>query len=512
MVGDYRHSAELYATLSAAAPADRIVAGRAVAQAITGGEMAFALQLAKGMAQSPDLGVDARLLLVADELRNGRHARGLALLKASGGEPDLSFLAPTVEAWIVGKRDGEAALTLLSQVPVGSPVGPRVAENRALLLLKLGRSADAEPFARRAIGLAGGRENRIRLAFADAFLKAGDKPRALAMIEGRDVVLAVARRSIEQGKRLGMAIDSPADAFSELLLGLAIDLNRANGKALPIALTQIARHAAPANVQASIILGLMLDADQRPDAALAAFRSVPPSSPLSSQARDGEARALIRAKRLTEALTMAQRATTTPDATADDQSRLGDVLAAMDRDGEAGDAYGHAIALVAAGGPGGEQWTLQLLRGGALERADRWPEAKQALEAALALAPTQPLVLNYLGYAKLERGEDLGGAEAMIARASALAPEDASITDSLGWAQYKRGRLPEAIVTLQRAAASDPAQTEIHEHLGDVLYSAGRRFEARFAWQAAMIGAEDEVAARLRAKLDVGLTPATAAP
>ena len=126
MVGDYRHSAELYATLSAAAPADRIVAGRAVAQAITGGEMAFALQLAKGMAQSPDLGVDARLLLVADELRNGRDARGLALLKASGGEPDLSFLAPTVEAWIVGKRDGDAALTLLSQVPVGSPVGCRI--------------------------------------------------------------------------------------------------------------------------------------------------------------------------------------------------------------------------------------------------------------------------------------------------------------------------------------------------------------------------------------------------
>ena len=114
----------------------------------------------------------------------------------------------------------------------------------------------------------------------------------------------------------------------------------------------------------------------------------------------------------------------------------------MDREGEAADAYGRAAELAEATGLGGELWTLQLLRGGALERADRWPEAKQALQAALALAPEQPLILNYLGYAKLERGEDLDGAEAMIAKASALAPEDASITDSLGWAQYKRGRLP----------------------------------------------------------------------
>ena len=122
------------------------------------------------------------------------------------------------------------------------------------------------------------------------------------------------------------------------------------------------------------------------------------------------------------------------------------------------------------------------------------------------------MLLNFLGYAKLERGEDLDTAEAMIRKASSLAPDDASITNSLGWAVYKRGRTKEAIEILTRAAKGDPTQAEIHEHLGDALYKAGNKFEARYAWSAALVTAEDEVAARLKVKLDTGLTPATAAP
>ena len=74
------------------------------------------------------------------------------------------------------------------------------------------------------------------------------------------------------------------------------------------------------------------------------------------------------------------------------------------------------------------------------------------------------------------------------------------------------GRLSEAIDILQKAAVSDPVQAEIQEHLGDALYSAGRRFEARFAWQAALATAEDEDTARLKTKIETGLTQATAAP
>ncbi|HEV8406465.1 MAG TPA: tetratricopeptide repeat protein [Sphingomicrobium sp.] len=106
----------------------------------------------------------------------------------------------------------------------------------------------------------------------------------------------------------------------------------------------------------------------------------------------------------------------------------------------------------------------------------------------------------------------MDAAEAMIRKASELAPEDASITDSLGWAQFKRGKTDDAIETLQRAAEKDPDQAEIQEHLGDALYKSGRRYEARFAWHAAMVTAEDKIAVRVKAKLASGLTADNAAP
>jgi Flp pilus assembly protein TadD len=155
---------------------------------------------------------------------------------------------------------------------------------------------------------------------------------------------------------------------------------------------------------------------------------------------------------------------------------------------------------------------MLLLQASALQSANRWPEAKAALGSAIAMAPNEPIVLNFLGYAKLVHGEDLKAAEALIRRASDLAPDDASITDSLGWALYKLGKVDEAIVTLQKAAVGDPSQAEIQEHLGDALYTSGRRFEARFAWSAALATANDEETARLKSKIDGGLTKATAAP
>ena len=83
---------------------------------------------------------------------------------------------------------------------------------------------------------------------------------------------------------------------------------------------------------------------------------------------------------------------------------------------------------------------MLLLQAGALEESKRWPEARAALQQGLAIAPDEPMLLNFIGYAKLERGEDVDSAEAMIRKASALAPDDASITDLFGWAQFKRGK------------------------------------------------------------------------
>ena len=185
--------------------------------------------------------------------------------------------------------------------------------------------------------------------------------------------------------------------------------------------------------------------------------------------RDIQARILIDEKRLDEAYAIAATAASGARRRPDDYSRLGEVYAAMKRQHQAADAYGRAMPSPVRKGRKADLWTAAPAPGERLEEADRWPEAKAALEQGLALAPDQPLLLNFLGYAKLERGEDIDAAEAMIRKASELAPDDASITDSLGWAQFKRGKTDDAILTLQRAAEKDPGQAEIQEHLGDAL-------------------------------------------
>ncbi len=512
MSGEHRRSAELLAALAEMNANDATITRKALAEAVSAGNMELALRLARKLPNAR-LPVDARLLLIAEELKRGRSDLAIGYLSGPLDEGSLSFFTPLLTAWnSAERRDLAGALEVLNKIPSTALLGPFRDENIAFILLKFRRAAEAEPFALKAIGRAGAREARLRLALADGFLAAGDRKRALAMVREMGTETGTARRRIEAGKRTGQAIDQPAKAYAELLLGMAVDLNRLDNRSLPIAMVQVARYADPRNAAGAVLLALLLDGRGRVAEALEVLRSVPASDPLAAQAHDTEARILVDEKRFDEALRLTRSAASAPDASVSDLARLGDVFAGMKRYNEAADAYARAVRLARAQGLTDELWPLYLLQASALEDADRWPETKQALHSAMALAPDQPLVLNFLGYAKLERGEDLDAAEAMIRKASALAPDDASITDSLGWALYKRGRFADAIETLQRAAAKDPGQPEIHEHLGDALYASGRRYEARFAWNAALVTAEEDIAARVRLKLDTGLTPATAAP
>jgi tetratricopeptide (TPR) repeat protein len=509
--GNHSRAAQLLARLVDTSAANQTVTKQALSQAISAGDMKLALRLVRGLpaAETP---IEARMLQVAEALRSNDGARALALLQDRSEAGDLGFVRPFVQAWTAADdNDQERALAALNGISSGNLLAALAPENRALILLKFRRTAEAQPLVDQVLKTAAGRESRLRFAFASAYLSAGDRARAAAVLNGLGTGLGRSGERVLQGKPGGVAIDNSRRAFAEMLIVLAAELNRLRNEKMPIALSQVARYAAPESSASSVMLGLMLARRDRVDDALVALRSVPDGDPLSLQARDAEVRALISAERQAEALQVAQRAVSADSAGVSDYARLGDVLANMDRHEEAAAAYGRAFQFVAQGSPE-ERWPLLLLQASALEEANRWPETRQLLGQALALAPDEPLILNFLGYAKLERGEDLDAAEAMIRKASALAPDDASITDSLGWAVYKRGRTKEAIEILTRAAKGDPTQAEIHEHLGDALYKAGNKFEARYAWSAALVTAEDEVASRLKAKIESGLTPATAAP
>jgi tetratricopeptide (TPR) repeat protein len=514
MNGDHTRAALLLAGLAQSQPGQVEIAAKALSEAIGAGRMDLALQLVAGV-PAAKLSSDGKLLMVTEELKRRRPDRALQWLAGSGGESvDLTFLSPLVTTWGAADRgDLNSALATLDALPANSALGTLRDEERALILLKFKRAADAEPFARRALGDAGNRETHLRLAFADGFLAAGDQARASAMVEGISPDAAAARQRILAGHQTGEAIDTPAKALSEVLTAFAADVARMQRASPPVGLVQVARYANPQNSEATLLLALLLDHTGRADEALGLLRAVPGDDPFVGDARDEQVRILSTHKRQPEAYALAQSAASAPDAGVSDYSRLGDVLEAMKRHDLAAAAYGRAVALAQAQGVAkADLWPLLLLEASALESAKNWPAARAALQQALVIAPDQPLLLNFLGYAQLERGENVDAAEAMIRKASELAPDDASITDSLGWAQFKRGKVTEAIATLQRAAEKDPAQADIQEHLGDALYAAGERLEARYAWSAALITAEDDVEARVKAKLSGGLNPGDAAP
>ena len=512
MNGEHARAAELLAALAEAQPDQVDIVRKALGEAIGAGQMDLALGLT-GTVGGASLPTDARLLLVAEEVKRHHADRALGWLAVKGEGGDLGFLAPLISAWDAAERgDADKALASIGQIPANGLLAPLRSEQQALILLKLRRAAEAEPFARRAIGSAGGRETRVRLAFADGFLAAGDRTRALAMIDGMDSGAADARQRILAGKPAGETIDTSAKALSSVLTAFAGDIARMQRSAPPVGLVQVARYVDPENSSATALLALLLADDDRTDEALALLRGVPLNDPLIGDIRDVQVRVLINAKRLDDAYAIAAPAAAQANAGVGDYSRLGEVYAAKKLNGQAADTYARAIALAKAQDLKSELWPLLLFRANALQDANRWPEAKQALLEGLAIEPDQPLLLNFLGYAQLENGEDVDAAEAMIRKASELAPGDASIIDSLGWAQFKRGKLDEAIATLQQAASKDPSQAEIQEHLGDALYKSGRRYEARFAWRAALVTGEDEIESRVKAKLDAGLTSTNAAP
>ena len=107
------------------------------------------------------------------------------------------------------------------------------------------------------------------------------------------------------------------------------------------------------------------------------------------------------------------------------------------------------------------------------------------LQRIIRMQPENARALNHLGYMLADRTERYAEALDLIERAIALEPEDPAIIDSLGWAQYKLGILDEALENLRRAYAALPDH-EVAAHLGEVLWALERREEAERIWREAL--------------------------
>src|SRR3546814_5846553 len=112
---------------------------------------------------------------------------------------------------------------------------------------------------------------------------------------------------------------------------------------------------------------------------------------------------------------MAQSAAAASDADTSDFVRVAGLLAQQENYVAAADEYLKAIDSFGAQQP---PWSLYLLKGGALEQAGQWDKARAELERANQLAPDQPVILHYLGYAQIERRQNIDEELALIDRKS----------------------------------------------------------------------------------------------
>ncbi len=466
LAGDTRAANADFGILLTEAPANAMFATRAYRQALSAGDMALAVRAAHLLDAHQTPPADMRILLVLDRVKARDWVKARDSTEKLAQDHVFGFLAPYLRAWIA-QGSGVGDPLVLAEGGRGLPLAaPYYTEQRALLLIAMGKSQEAA---------------------------AGLGPQAAA--------------------QLPAAVKGPDQGLSRLLVQVATDFARQQFTPVGMILARMATYVAPDDMPGWFLLADLLRRMQRPDLALAALDHIDATDPLYPAAGALRIQLLNDSGRSDAALAEALAATKRETAGAADWARVGDLYLLMDKPGDAATAYAKAVALAEGRkAPPEALWPLLLQQGEALDLAGDWPHARQSLVRAYQLAPDQPTVLNQVGYAQIEHRENIAQASAMIEQASKLRPDDPAITDSLGWVLHLQGKTADAVSLLERAAAGDPGESAINEHLGDAYWTLGREYEARYAWRAALITAEDKDRSRLTSKIDIGLDKATAAP
>ncbi len=504
-------AARYFADALSYAPDDPVLLRRTFDLALASGDQALALKLAPRLAKNERYDTTLAMLRIsqafgkrdwkaADQARQQLSEAGFA-----------AFVTPIIEAWTLEARGkGKDALAKLDPAAQEGFAKAYVTEHRAHILAAEKRWDEAADLYQGLLAGEGAQVVRLRLAAVGALQKAKriDEARRLLDVGTRDPALADALARLNAGEPIRGGVTDPREGISELFGRLAADLSRERPLPIALVLARLATFLSPNNADAWLVTADVLARGGQYEIALNALSHIKPDDTLAPLARARRAGIMLETDRSAEAIALLEAATAS-GASAGDWSRLGEAYQSTERYSDAVRAYDRALALSKADGP--DMWTLYFARGAAHERAGNWPQAEADLRRALALAPKEPAVLNYLGYALLDRRERLDEARSLIEQAVALRPDDGHIIDSLGWAYFVAGRYDKAVELLEKAVAQAPDDPTMNEHLGDAYWKVGRRLEARYSWRAALDGQPPEADRnRVAAKLDYGLDVALA--
>ncbi len=506
---DFAQAAHWYDVALQADPKNSDLLQGALTAALAQGDMAGAAKLARSLAASGSKSQVAVMVLVADNAVKGDFD---AILKDQANGASIGQLMDNlVTAWAeVGTGKMSDAATTFDKIVATPGMEAFGLYHKALALAQTGDFEGAEkllsqPGAEAIKGL-----RRGVLAQLEILSQLERGPEAVALIDKiygpvLDEGMTDLRRRLAAGEPLPFDVArTPQEGLAEAFFTLATVLADQADDTFTLLNTRIALALRPDHVEAMLMTARVLDKLGQYDLAIKAFAQVPEGDAAYISATVGQAGSAMSVGKLDDAVSLlkglADKKPTNPGVL----MAYGDALRRQGHCDTAEGVYGQAIALTQK--PGSGDWTMYYRRGGCYYTQGNWPAAEADYKAALALSPSEPRLLNELGYSYVDRGEHLDEALAMIQKAVAGAPDQGYIIDSLAWAYFRLGRYADAVAPQEKASLLMPVDAVVTDHLGDVYWKVGRKREAQFQWHRALsFHPEDADATRIKLKLDKGL-------
>jgi tetratricopeptide (TPR) repeat protein len=224
--------------------------------------------------------------------------------------------------------------------------------------------------------------------------------------------------------------------------------------------------------EAHYYLGQISENENHPDAALAHYSKIDPSTDVYLAGVANSALILLKQGKGNEAITrIEQSRNLNPDLGIDLYLIESDVLLKQNRAQDAVTLLTKALTQYK------NQPDLLYARSLAAEKANNLALVEKDLRFLIKQDPNNVSALNALGYTLASRTNRLQEALQFITKALALRPNDPAIIDSMGWVQFRLGNYQQSLELLRRAYKSFPDE-EVASHLIEVLWVMGQKDEA----------------------------------
>jgi tetratricopeptide (TPR) repeat protein len=507
--GDFAAAADYFGQALTGDPQNPYLLENTAIAYVALGDFAGAVPVAQDMRLA---GIDSQvsnMVLICDAIARGDWDAVLADFE--DGRTVSPLFDGLVMGWaMLGQGDMTRALDGFDAIIASEGMAAYALFHKALALASVGDFESAEAILSDSTQGSANFGHRAAVAHAQVLSQLGRNPDASALLttifgDTLDPSIAALQARLDGNDAIPFdLVTSPRQGVAEVAFMIASLLSTEAREDYTLQYARVAQYLAPGNADAAMLTAGLLQNMGRFDMAAAAFATVPQDDPSFVNAEIGRIDTLRQSGQFDVAAEVAQALARARPNLPFVQSRLGDVLRDTGDNAGAIAAYGAALDLYPETDP--NRWVVHYTRAIVAHDIGDWDQAEPDFRAALAIAPDQPQVLNYLGYSLVERGEKLDEALDMIERAVADQPDSGAIVDSLGWVYFKLGRYDDAVAPLERAAVLEATDPIVNDHLGDAYWAVGREREARFQWlRAQSFDPEEDLAARIRAKLAHGL-------